>query len=746
MTLNDEALRYHAEPTPGKIEVVSTKPFATQQDLSLAYTPGVAEPCRQIARDPELAYRYTAKGNLVAVVTNGTAVLGLGNIGPLAGKPVMEGKGVLFKRFGGVDVFDIELDAADPELFIATVKALAPTFGGINIEDVASPHCFEIEERLSAELDIPVFHDDQHGTAIISCAGLINAAELQGKALGDMKVVVGGAGAAAVAIARLAWKLGINPDTTFMVDSRGVIHHERTGLDRHKLLFQRTTDARTLADIMVGADLFIGVSVANTVTPEMVASMADRPIMFALANPDPEIAYPTAAAVRSDLIMATGRSDYPNQINNVLGFPYIFRGALDVRARKINTAMKLAAVDALARLAREPVPDDVLRAYGLEKLEFGREYIIPKPFDPRALTRVATAVARGACESGVARHMITDWDAYEHHLLSYQGPSYSVIDPLRLRARKLGRRIAFAEGTEPKIIRAAAQVAREGVCVPILLGDRDLILSTAEQIHVDPSVFEIHDPREEDPDKKLADELWALRERRGVNQGVARALIVNRHYYATMLLHRGDVDGIIGGLTAPYPEVLRPALQLLARRANTPLVSAVYVMAFRNRVLFFGDCTVNIDPTAEQLADIAINTARVARAFNIEPRVAFLSFSNFGEVRHPSVTKVQRAMAILRDRDVDFVFDGEMQANVAMDTALREHSYPFCELKGEPTVLVFPHLQSGNIAYKLLSTLGGATAIGPILVGLDKPVGALQMGCDVQSIVDMATLTASLDV
>ncbi len=741
-----DALRYHAEPRPGKIEVVATKPFSTQADLSLAYSPGVAEPCREIARDPDLAFRYTARGNLVGVVTNGTAVLGLGNIGPLAGKPVMEGKGVLFKRFAGIDVFDIELDAPDPEDVIRAVKAMAPTFGAINLEDIAAPHCFEIEQRLREELDIPVFHDDQHGTAVITCAGLLNALELQGKRPEDARVAFCGAGAAAVAIARLAWRLGIRPENTFMADVHGVLYAGRDKLHPYMADFIRDTDARTVADIMRGADVFVGVSVAGTVTPAMVASMAPRPILFALANPDPEITYEAALAVRDDLIMATGRSDFPNQINNVLGFPYIFRGALDVRARKITEGMLLAASDALARLAREPVPDDVLRAYGLEALEYGHTYIIPKPFDPRALTWVATAVARAAEADGVARQPITDLEGYERRLRALQGPSYAVIDPLRLQARKLQRRIAFAEGTEPKIIQAADQLARAGVCVPVLLGHRELILRAAAQLRVDPSLFEIHDPEREDPHKDMADRLWQLRQRKGLTRGVARLQILNRHVYAMMLLHEGRVDGVVAGLTAPYPEVVRPALQILGPRTPGGTVSGVYAMAFRSRVLFFGDCTVNIEPTPEQLADIAVNTAAVAQAFRIEPRVALLSFSNFGDVRHARVDHIPRALRLLKQREVGFQVDGEMQANVAMEAAMRAANYPFCEVEGEPTVLIFPDLQSGNIAYKLLASVGGATAIGPILVGVSKPVGALSMGSDVPSIVDVATITASLEV
>lgn len=744
MSLSEDALRYHEEPIPGKTEVVPTKPCQTQRDLSLAYSPGVAEPCRVIQQDPLAAYKYTNKGNLVAVVTNGTAVLGLGNIGALAGKPVMEGKGVLFKRFAGVDVFDIELDCADPEAFIAAVKAMEPTFGGINLEDVKAPECFYIEQRLTEEMDIPVFHDDQHGTAIISCAGLMNALEIQGKNIGDVRVVIGGAGAAAIAITNLAIRLGVDPDKVLMCDSRGVIHDGRTNLSETKMAFVRETDARSLADALDGADVFLGVSVAGTVTQDMVRSMAPNPIIFAMANPDPEIPYPDAKEARPDLIMATGRSDYPNQVNNVLGFPYVFRGALDVRARKISEEMKLAAVHALAELTHEPVPDNVLRAYNIESLEFGPEYIIPKPFDPRVLTSVAPAVAKAACDSGVARQPMQDWDAYVGQLEKLQGPSYAVIEPLRYKAQSLQRRLAFAEGEEVRVIRAARALADQGICRPVLVGRPETIEREADGLGFSLDGIEVHDPHNRNAREMFAERLWRLRSRKGVHLRMARQLIRNRNYYTMMMHHEGMVDGVLSGYSAPYPEVLRPALQCLGKARPNGVVSGVYAMAFRNRVIFFGDCTVNIEPTAKQLVAIAYNTAAVARTFHLEPRVAFLSFSNFGDVNHPRAHKVQEALRIMRATEPDFQVDGEMQANVALNVDLRERVYPFCELEGEPSVLIFPDLESGNIAYKLLSTLGGATAIGPILVGVGGAVTVLQMGSTVDTIVDMATITANM--
>ncbi len=744
MSLSEDALRYHELPIPGKTEVVPTKPCQTQRDLSLAYSPGVAEPCRVIQKDPLAAYKYTNKGNLVAVVTNGTAVLGLGNIGALAGKPVMEGKGVLFKRFAGVDVFDIELDCSDPEQFIAAVKAMEPTFGGINLEDVKAPECFYIEQRLTEEMDIPVFHDDQHGTAIISCAGLLNALEIQEKKIEEIRVVIGGAGAAAIAITNLAIRLGVDRKNVMMCDSRGVIHDERTNLTETKLAFAHKTSARTLADAMEGADVFLGVSVAGTVTADMVRSMAPRPIIFALANPDPEIPYPEAREVRSDLIMATGRSDYPNQVNNVLGFPYVFRGALDVRARKISEEMKLAAVHALADLTHLPVPDDVLRAYNISSLEFGPEYIIPKPFDPRVLTTLAPAVAKAACDSGVARQPIHDWDGYVRQLEKLQGPSYAVIEPLRYKAQELSKRLAFAEGEEVRIIRAARTLADQGICRPVLVGRPETIEREAAALGFSLDGIEVHDPHDRETRDAYAERLWKLRERKGVHLRMAKQLVRNRNYYTMMMHHEGRVDGVLSGYSAPYPEVLRPALQVLGKARPNGVVSGVYAMAFRNRVLFFGDCTVNIQPTAKQLAAIAYNTAAVARTFHIEPRVAFLSFSNFGDVRHERVDKVREALTIIRASEPDFEVEGEMQANVALNVDLRERVYPFAKLTGEPTVLIFPDLQSGNIAYKLLESLGGATAIGPILVGVGGAVTVLQMGSTVDTIVDMATITANM--
>jgi len=741
-SFDDDVLRYHEAPRPGKLEVVPSKPCQNQRDLSLAYTPGVALPCRRIEANPDDAYRYTMKGNLVAVVTNGSAVLGLGNIGPLASKPVMEGKGVLFKRFAGIDVFDIELDAPDTETFIDTVRALAPTFGGINLEDIAAPACFEIEDRLSSELDIPVFHDDQHGTAIIVCAALKNALRLQNKQFDDVSVVIAGAGAAAVAIAKLMFSLGVDPARTLMCDSRGVIHDEREDLSRHKAEFARPTAARTLADAMRGTDVFIGVSVGGTVDQDMVRSMAPCPIVMALANPDPEITFPDACAARDDLIMATGRSDYPNQVNNVLGFPFLFRGALDVRARAINEAMKHAAVEALARLARKPVPQRVLRAYGLEELEFGPEYIIPKPLDGRVLLEVAPAVAQAAIDSGVARDTIDDVEAYVSRLASIQGPAYAVLEPLRAEARTNLKRIAFPEGTRSRIVQAAARLVDEELAEPILIGDRDEIVAQLREFRIPEDAIEIHDPRQSDARDTYAESFWKLRQRKGATRDAARLRMTNPFYYTAMMLRHGDVDGVVAGHSIQYPSAIRPALRCLGTD-GAGVLTGVYALAFRDRLLFAADCTINIDPSADELCEIAFHAARVARAFDVDPVVAMLSFSSFGSVRHPRVERIQEAVRLVKAQNPDFPIDGEFQANVAFERELRERDFPFCDIDSDPNVLIFPDLESGNIGYNLLSTIGGATAIGPILVGLNGAYAALRMGVDVDNIVDMAVITAA---
>ncbi|OIP41216.1 MAG: NADP-dependent malic enzyme [Deltaproteobacteria bacterium CG2_30_63_29] len=742
MITDDDAIRYHSFPTPGKIEVNPTKPCQTQRDLALAYTPGVAVPCLIIEKDPSEAYRLTSKGNLVAVITDGTAVLGLGNIGALAGKPVMEGKGVLFKRFAGIDVFDIEVNAKTPDEFVAAVKAIAPTFGGINLEDIAAPHCFEIERRLKAELDIPVFHDDQHGTAIIVCAALINALELQKKKIGDIKIVIAGAGAAAMAIGRLMFSLGADPGKTLMCDSRGVLHTGRTDLTSYKMEFARETVARNLTDAMKGCDVLVGVSAANTVTQEMVKNMGPRPIVMALANPNPEISFPLAIAARSDLIMATGRSDYPNQVNNVLGFPFLFRGALDVRATSINEAMKQAAVQALALLAREPVTDMVLRAYGVDKLEFGPDYIIPKPLDSRVLLSVAAAVAKAAVASGVAREAITDWEGYQRQLAALQGPGYSVLEPLRRQVYRLKRRVAFAEGSHPKVINAAITLVRDSNCQPVLVGNRQEIEATAAAMGQSIDGIELHDPMTAGHMDTFSAAYWKVRQRKGITLESARVKMLNPFNYTVMMLEQGLVDGAISGISVQYQDALRPALQILGKTPHG-VPCGVYALAFRNRLIFAADCTLNIEPTPEQLAQITFQTAKVARAFGVEPKVAMLSFSSFGSAQHPAATKMAKAVSLVRDMKPDFQVDGELQANLAFDVVLRDTKYPFCDLKGEPNVLIFPDLQSANIAYNLLSSLGGATAIGPILVGVKGAFTALRMGCDVESIVNIAVITAA---
>jgi malate dehydrogenase (oxaloacetate-decarboxylating)(NADP+) len=744
--LHTDALEYHRQGRKGKIVVQPSKPVGTVRDLSLAYSPGVAAPCLEIAREADDVFEYTAKGNLVAVITNGTAVLGLGNIGPLAGKPVMEGKGVLFKRFADIDVFDIELDAKDPEDVIRAVKALGPTFGGVNLEDIAAPDCFVIEKRCQEEMDIPVFHDDQHGTAIIGGAGVLNAVEIVGKRIDEVKIVMNGAGAASIATATLLLELGVSKGNLILCDSQGVIWVGRkSGMNPYKAQFAAETEARTLADAMKDADVFVGCSVAGVVTQDMVKSMGRDPIIFALANPDPEISPPDVLAVRPEAIVATGRSDYANQVNNVLGFPFIFRGALDVRARKVNTAMKIAAVRALAALAREEVPDSIRRAYDKPDMAFGREYIIPKPFDRRVLLWVAPAVARAACESGVARLPITDWDAYTRKLETLLGRTHQVMRPLidRARVEKKKKRIVFPEGSQVKILRAARNLVEEGICEPILLGSKREVEFALIQANMEvPPGVSIIEPDENERREHYRQQLWELRKRKGLTPRDASAALRNRNVFGMMMVHCGDADGVVTGLTYNYAETVRPALQILGPRPGVKTVSGAYLMVMQERVLLFADCTVNVQPTSEQLAEIAINAASVARTFDLVPKVAMLSFSNFGSTRTEASERMAKAVEILRQRNVDFEFDGEMQADIAFDTTLREEIFPFCNLKGEPNVLVFPDLQSGNIAYKLLTQLAGATAIGPLLVGMSAPVNVLQLGSDVSSIENLATITA----
>ncbi len=737
----EEALEYHRlGGKPGKISVVPTKPLATQRDLSLAYTPGVAVPVLEIEKDPELAYEYTAKGNLVAVVSNGTAILGLGDRGALASKPVMEGKGVLFKRFADIDVFDIEVDTHDPDELIRVVAAIAPTFGGINLEDIKAPECFYVEEKLKEMLDIPVFHDDQHGTAIISAAGLLNALELTGKKIDEIKIVVSGAGASAIACAELAVKLGAKRENIIMCDSRGVIYKGRTErMNPYKERFAAETDARTLEEAIVGADVFYGLSVANILKPEMVKQMAERPIIFAMANPDPEIPYEVAKEVRPDAIVATGRSDYPNQINNVLGFPFIFRGALDVRAKAINDEMKIAAAKALAALAKEDVPDSVLRAYGLESLKFGPEYIIPKPFDPRVLLWEAPAVAQAAMETGVARKHI-DIEEYRQQLAFRQGKGQQVRYFFMNKAKRVKpkKRVVFAEGEEDKIIRAAAQIKEEGIGTPILIGRPEVIREKIQRLGLDCDP-QIVDPRNFARMDEYAQAYYELRQRKGVTLKLAYKRLTDPNVLGPMMVKMGDADAFVSGLTYEYPEVIRPALQIHHTREGVGLAAGLYIMIVNDRVYLFTDATVNIDPSAEDLAEIAILAADFAKQLALEPRVALLSFSNFGSTPHPLSEKVRRAVEIIREKRPDLAVDGEMQADTAVVPEIIEKRYPFSRVK-DANVLVFPDLESANIAYKLLARLGKAEAIGPILLGMGAPVHVLQTGDEVRDIVNIAAV------
>jgi malate dehydrogenase (oxaloacetate-decarboxylating)(NADP+) len=737
----DEALDYHSGGRPGKIEVIPSKPTATQRDLSLAYTPGVARPCLEIAANPGDVYKYTAKGNLVAVITNGTAVLGLGDIGPAAGKPVMEGKGVLFKRFADIDVFDIEIDTRDTEDFIKCVKLLEPTFGGINLEDIAAPECFEIEDRLKREMKIPVFHDDQHGTAIISAAALVNALDVAKKKIGEVKVVISGAGAAAMACLRLYIKLGLNKENVLLVDRHGVIYKGRKDdMTPYKEEFAAETDRRTIADALVGADVFIGLSAGGIVSQDMVRSMAPDPIVFAMANPNPEIPYDEAVAARSDVIMATGRSDFPNQVNNVLGFPFIFRGALDCRATTINDEMKLAASRALADLAREDVPDSVLRAYGQDVLAFGREYLIPKPFDYRVLLNVPVAVARAAAETGVAQEPIEDYDAYRRRLENMLGRSRGLMHDIFGQARKDPKRIVFPEGEQEKIIRAAKILSEEGLAHPILLVSREEIHSLLQKYNVDESKMTIIDIAASDRRSKYIERFHELRRRHGITGADAKRILTSRNYYAMMMLDAGDADGVISGLRAYYPATIRPALQILKTRPGVKHVSGAYLLMFKTRMVLLADTTVNIDPDSETLAEIAEQTAETARRFNLEPRIAMISFSNFGSTQDPAAETVRDAVAILKKRRPDLVVEGEMQADTAVSPEIAASDYTWSAIQGDANVLIFPNLDAANAAYKLLWRLGGAEVIGPILQGLSRPVHVLQRGVDVNDIVNMAAI------
>jgi len=741
MIRKQDALDYHAQGRRGKIEISVTKPCATQRDLSLAYTPGVAEPCREIYSNPEEAYRYTAKGNLVAVVSNGSAVLGLGDIGALAGKPVMEGKGVLFKRFADIDVFDIELDTHDPDEIIRIVKALEPTFGGINLEDIKAPECFYIEEELKRLMNIPVFHDDQHGTAIISGAALLNALELVKKSIHDVKVVFCGAGAAGIACANLYHTLGVKLENITLVDTKGVVYKGRKeGMNPYKEKFARDTDMRTLADAMKGADVFVGVSVANIVSKDMVRSMAEKPIVFAMANPDPEITYEDAKSARDDVIMATGRSDYPNQVNNVLGFPFIFRGALDVRATCINEEMKIAAVRALADLAKEDVPDSVAKAYGVERLKFGPEYIIPKPFDPRVLLWEAPAVARAAMESGVAREPISDFEAYRDSLEARLGKSRELTRVFIHKAQRAPKRIVFPEGEEEKILKATQIILDEKIAQPILLGSRSAIREKIQQLDLQLDGVELINPAKSPKLDEYATRLYEMRKRKGLTRIDAERMMKTNNVYGMMMVHLGDADGLVSGITQHFPDTIRPALQIVKPRPGTHVIAGVYLMVFKNQTYIIADPTINIDPTAEELAEIALLSAETARHYDIEPRVAMLSFSNFGSTKHPLTEKVQRAVEIVRSKAPGLRIDGEMMADIAVVPELLNTLYPFNELKDGANVLICPDLTSANIAYKLLARLGGAVAIGPLLTGMRKPVYLLQMSSDVTDVVNMTAM------
>ncbi len=741
MIRKEDALAYHSQGRRGKIEVISTKPCATQRDLSLAYTPGVAEPCMEIHGNPDDAYLYTSKGNLVAVVSNGTAVLGLGDIGALAGKPVMEGKGVLFKRFADIDVFDIELNTHDPDEIIKAVQLLEPTFGGINLEDIKAPECFYIEETLKKTLNIPVFHDDQHGTAIISGAALLNAVTIVGKSIDKIKVVFSGAGAAGIACAKFYERLGVKRSNILLVDTKGVVFKGRKeGMNPYKEYFASDSAARTLADAMKGADVFCGVSGKNLVSKEMVRSMADKPIVFAMANPDPEITYTDAISARDDIIMATGRSDYPNQVNNVLGFPFIFRGALDVRAKAINDDMKIAAAHALASLAKEDIPDSVIRAYGGKRIEFGKEYIIPKPFDPRVLLWEAVAVAKAAMDSGIARKPISDLEAYKDSLEARLGKSREVMRFFIHKAQSSPRRIVFPEGEEEKILRAAQLILDEKIAQPILLGSRTMIRQKISDLGLDLSGIEIINPSKSPKLDQYITDYYNDRQRNGVTQFDAERHVKTHNIFGMMMVREGDADGLISGLTQHYPDTVRPALQIIGRRKGVEKIAGLYMMIFKHQTIFIADATVNIEPTAEEIAEIALLTAERVKQFDIVPKVALLSFSNFGSTRHPLAEKMRKAAQLVKIAEPSLMVDGEMQADTAVVPEILNEFYPFSSLKEKANVLIFPDLTSANVSYKLLARLGGATAIGPILLGIRKPVYLLIPSNDVNDIVNITAM------
>ena len=738
-----EALVYHAKPRPGKIEVVPTKSYSTQRDLALAYSPGVAVPCLEIEKNPEDVYKYTNKGNLVAVISNGTAVLGLGNIGPEASKPVMEGKGLLFKIFAGIDVFDIEVDAKDPEKFIEAVKAIAPTFGGINLEDIKAPEAFEIERRLKEELDIPVMHDDQHGTAIISCAALLNALELADKKISDVRIVISGAGAAAVSCTRLYKAFGAHDENIIMTDSKGVIRKDRTSLTPEKKEFATAIDVHTLDEAMVNADVFIGLSKADIVNVDMLKAMNANPIVFAMANPDPEIEYNLACSVRDDIIMATGRSDHPNQVNNVLGFPFIFRGALDVRATKINEAMKMAAVEALAELTKKPVPEQVNIAYQETNLSFGRDYIIPKPFDPRLIEEVPIAVAKAAIASGVAKEPIEDWEKYREQLAGLIGKDQKMIRLIHDRARSAPKKIVFAEADQLDVLKAAQIVMEEGIGQPILLGRKDVISDLMESINFQEEVM-ILDPKSDEQleiKSKYANLFWNEQKRKGVTLYEAESLMRERNYFAAMMVKNGDVDAMLSGYSRNYASVIKPVLDVVGKDKGVSKIAATNMMLTNRGPIFISDTSINIDPTAKELAKIGFMTSKIVEMFGIKPVMAMLSYTNFGSSKHPNAGKVTDAVAYLHRYYPDLVVDGPLQSDFALNRDMLEERFPFSEIaKKNVNTLIFPNLESANITYKLMKELNKNQSVGPILLGLKEPIHVLQLGASVDEIVNMAAV------
>src|SRR5690554_577618 len=741
-----DILEYHENDRPGKIEVIPTKPSNSQRDLAIAYSPGVAEPCKEIQNDPETAYRYTAKGNLVAVITNGTAVLGLGDIGALASKPVMEGKGVLFKIFADIDVFDIELDTKDIEKFIETVKIMSPTFGGINLEDISAPECFEIERRLREELDIPVMHDDQHGTAIITGAALINALDIAGKKIEEVRVIFNGAGASAIACATLYISLGVNPKNLFMLDSKGVITTSREGLTKEKLQFAQNTNIEALAEIMKGADVFVGLSKGGIVSQKMVKSMAKKPIVFALANPDPEITYRDATAASPDIIMATGRSDNPNMVNNVLGFPYIFRGALDVRATRINEEMKLAAVRAIAELARETVPEVVNIAYNQRDMSFGKEYIIPKPFDPRLITTVAPAVAKAAMDSGVAKRPVKNWKKYEDHLISKLGRDDKFIRLVMDKAKSNPQRVVFSDGETYNVLKAAQILADDGIAKPIVMGRRSKIEALIDKYALSLDGIEIEDINENSERLEQFTNLhYEGRKRRGVTEYEAQKNMLTRGYYGSMMVKTENADALLTGLSLKYPLAIRPIFEIIGRKPGVNKAAGVYIILTKKGPLFLADTTINTDPSVDDIVEIVENTAEAIRKLGLTPKIALLSYSNFGSNKGKIPDRMEAATKMVRKKYPDLIVDGEMQANFALNNTLLEEMFPFSPLVGnKPNALIFPDLASGNIAYKLLQSYGSAEAIGPLLVGLDRSAHVLQMGSSVREIVNMAAI-ASID-